>query len=35
MAIEFTLNGEPTSTDVDELSPLLEVLRNDIELNGA
>lgn len=35
MAIEFTLNGEPTSTDVDEQTPLLEVLRNDIELNGA
>ena len=35
MAIEFTLNGKQTSIDVDEKTPLLEVLRNDIELNGA
>ncbi len=35
MAIEFTLNGKQTSIDVDEHTPLLEVLRNDIELNGA
>jgi len=35
MAIEFTLNGKQTRIDVDEKTPLLEVLRNDIELNGA
>jgi nicotinate dehydrogenase subunit A len=35
MAIRFTLNGKQTSIDVDEQTPLLEVLRNDIELNGA
>jgi nicotinate dehydrogenase subunit A len=35
MAIEFRLNGKQTSVDVDAQTPLLEVLRNDIELNGA
>jgi nicotinate dehydrogenase subunit A len=35
MAIEFTLNGKQTRIDVDEKTPLLEVLRNDIKLNGA
>lgn len=35
MAIEFTLNGKQTSIDVDEKTALLEVLRNEIELNGA
>ena len=35
MAIEFRLNGHQTSVDVDAHTPLLEVLRNDIELNGA
>jgi nicotinate dehydrogenase subunit A len=35
MAIEFTLNGKQTRIDVDEKTPLLEVLRNDMELNGA
>ncbi len=35
MAIEFTLNGKQTSIEVDGKTPLLEVLRNDIELNGA
>ena len=35
MAIEFTLNGKQTRIDVGEKTPLLEVLRNDIELNGA
>jgi nicotinate dehydrogenase subunit A len=34
MAIEFELNGEAVSVDVDPRTPLLEVLRNDIELNG-
>ena len=34
MAIEFTLNGKNVSVDVDRQTPLLEVLRNDIELNG-
>jgi nicotinate dehydrogenase subunit A len=34
MAIEFTLNGKQVRVDVDEQTPLLEVLRNDIELNG-
>jgi nicotinate dehydrogenase subunit A len=34
MAIEFTLNGKNVSADVDEQTPLLEVLRNDFELNG-
>ncbi len=35
MAIEFKLNGKQISVDVDAHTPLLEVLRNDIELNGA
>ena len=35
MAIEFRLNGKQISVDVDAQTPLLEVLRNDIELNGA
>jgi nicotinate dehydrogenase subunit A len=34
MAIDFKLNGKDVSVDVDPLTPLLEVLRNDIELNG-
>ena len=34
MAIEFTLNGKAVSADVDPQTPLLEVLRNDFELNG-
>ena len=34
MAIEFRLNGKNVSADVDAATPLLEVLRNDIELNG-
>ena len=34
MAIEFSLNGKNVSVDVDAATPLLEVLRNDIELNG-
>lgn len=34
MAIEFTLNGETVGIDVDQQTPLLEVLRNDFELNG-
>jgi nicotinate dehydrogenase subunit A len=34
MSIEFELNGKTTSVDVDDQTTLLEVLRNDIELNG-
>ena len=34
MAIDFKLNGTDVSIDVDPLTPLLEVLRNDLELNG-
>ncbi|MGI9270480.1 MAG: (2Fe-2S)-binding protein [Woeseiaceae bacterium] len=34
MPIEFTLNGNKVSVDVDEQTPLLEVLRNDIALNS-
>lgn len=34
MAIDFRLNGTDVSIDVDPLTPLLEVLRNDLELNG-
>ncbi len=34
MAVDFTLNGKNVSIDVDAQTPLLEVLRNDIELNG-
>ena len=34
MAIEFTVNGKHVDTDVDAQTPLLEVLRNDLELNG-
>ncbi|MGI9236403.1 MAG: (2Fe-2S)-binding protein [Woeseiaceae bacterium] len=34
MAIEFNLNGKSVDVDVDPQTPLLEVLRNDIELNG-
>ena len=32
--IEFTLNGQPVSLDIDAETPLLEALRNDFELNG-
>lgn len=34
MAVEFKLNGRDVSIDVDAQTPLLEVLRNDIGLNG-
>ena len=34
MTIDFKLNGTDVSIDVDPLTPLLEVLRNDLELNG-
>jgi len=34
MTVEFTLNGESITADVDPQTPLLEFLRNDIELNG-
>ncbi|MEE8496803.1 MAG: (2Fe-2S)-binding protein [Xanthomonadales bacterium] len=32
--IEFTLNGQPVSLDIEPETPLLEALRNDLELNG-
>ena len=32
--IEFTLNGESVSLDIDPGTPLLEALRNDFKLNG-
>ena len=35
MPIEFTLNGNEVSVDVEPETPLLEVLRNDLELNAA
>ena len=34
MSIKFTLNGENVDVDVEQSTSLLEVLRNDIELNG-
>ncbi len=34
MSIEFTLNGELVTADVDRDTSVLEVLRNDIKLNG-
>jgi len=34
MAIEFSLNGASVSLDVDPQTPLLEALRNDLQLNG-
>lgn len=34
MPVEFTLNGKNVSVDVDPKTPLLEVIRNDLELNG-
>jgi len=34
MGIEFNLNGQPINADVEGDTNLLEVLRNDIELNG-
>ena len=34
MPVEFTLNGENVAVDVDAQTSLLEVLRNDLELNG-
>lgn len=35
MPVEFTLNGSTVSVDVDSTTLLLEVLRNDLELNAA
>ncbi len=32
--IEFILNGQPVSLDIEPETPLLEALRNDLELNG-
>lgn len=34
MSIKFTLNGKIVDVDVEQSTSLLEVLRNDIELNG-
>ena len=34
MVIELSINGNSVNVDVDADTPLLEVLRNDIELNG-
>jgi nicotinate dehydrogenase subunit A len=34
MSIEFILNGNAVHVDVDDQTPLLEVLRNDLQLNG-
>ena len=34
MAIELSINGNSVSVDVDADTPLLEVLRNDVEING-
>jgi len=34
MSIKFTLNGKIVAVDVERSTSLLEVLRNDIELNG-
>lgn len=34
MSIKFTLNGKDIDVDVEQSTSLLEVLRNDIELNG-
>lgn len=34
MTIEFKLNNKGVGVDVDPRTPLLEVLRNDLELNG-
>ncbi len=34
MSISFSLNGKTTRLDIDPDTPLLEVLRNDLELNG-
>jgi len=34
VAIELSINGNSVSVDVDADTPLLEVLRNDVELNG-
>jgi nicotinate dehydrogenase subunit A len=34
MTIDFTVNGKSVSLNIDPETPLLEVLRNDLELNG-
>lgn len=34
MPVRFTVNGKRVSLDIDAQTPLLEVLRNDLELNG-
>lgn len=35
MSTEFKLNGKPVNVDVEQSTLLLEVLRNDLELNGS
>jgi len=35
MSTKFKLNGKPVTVDVEQSTLLLEVLRNDLELNGA
>ena len=32
--VTFTVNGKKVSLDIDPQTPLLEALRNDLELNG-
>ncbi len=34
MPVRFTVNGKNVSLDIDPQTPLLETLRNDLELNG-
>jgi len=34
MPVRFTINGKNVSLDIDPQTPLLEALRNDLELNG-
>ena len=34
MSVRFTVNGKSVSLDIDPQTPLLESLRNDLELNG-
>jgi nicotinate dehydrogenase subunit A len=33
--ITITVNGQPHQLDIDPATPLLYVLRNDLDLNGA
>lgn len=34
MEINFTINGEPVTVDVDEMMPLLWVVRDELDLKG-